>query len=521
MTLRGADVLARSLAAAGLRRVFTLSGNHVMPVFDAALDAGLDLVHVRHEAAAVHMADAWARLTGEAGIALVTGGPGHANAVGALYTALMSESPVVLLSGHAPLGELGKGSFQEMAQAELARPLVKAAWTAQSAAGLGDDIARAVRIARSGRPGPVHLSLPTDALESTVDDGAAAVRSATAFSSSPVPLAQAQVREVLGALAKAARPLLIAGAQLADRKGRLLLARFERASGIPAFVMESPRGVNDPSLGLLAEVLGKADCAFLLAKPVDFTLRFGAAFDAACRAIPLAPGAEARPTLEALAALAEGGEPRSDGWLDEVRTLLDWRPTAWTSLASAPDGPVHPVELGRGVAALLARDPESVFVSDGGEIGQWMQACVGAPHRVINGVAGAIGAALPFGIAAKLARPGSTVVAAMGDGTFGFHLAELDTAVRHGVAVLVVVGNDAAWNAEHQIQLRTYGKDRAHGCELLPSRYERVAEALGGHGEYVSKAADLPAALERAVKSGKPACVNVAIQRLPAPSYRR
>src|SRR5918912_1534203 len=99
---RGADALARALAAAGVKRVFTLSGNHIMPVFDAALDAGLELIHVRHEAAAVHMADAWARLTGEVGIALVTGGPGHANAVSALYTARASQSPVVLLSGHAP-----------------------------------------------------------------------------------------------------------------------------------------------------------------------------------------------------------------------------------------------------------------------------------------------------------------------------------------------------------------------------------------------------------------------------------
>ena len=129
--MRGADVIARSLAVAGVRHVFALSGNHVMPLFDAALDAALSLVHVRHEAAAVHMADAWGRLTGEPGIALVTGGPGHANAVSALYTALASESPLVLISGHAPLDELGKGAFQEMRQAEMALPVTKASWTAQ------------------------------------------------------------------------------------------------------------------------------------------------------------------------------------------------------------------------------------------------------------------------------------------------------------------------------------------------------------------------------------------------------
>ncbi|MDX2221586.1 MAG: thiamine pyrophosphate-binding protein, partial [Rhodospirillaceae bacterium] len=116
--LRGADILARSLARAGLKRIFSLSGNHIMPVYDAAIEARLAITHVRYEGAAVHMADAWARLTGEPGIAMLTGGPGHANGIGALYTALASESPVVLLSGHAPLNELGRGSFQEMRQAD-------------------------------------------------------------------------------------------------------------------------------------------------------------------------------------------------------------------------------------------------------------------------------------------------------------------------------------------------------------------------------------------------------------------
>src|SRR3970040_132993 len=138
-TLRGTDILARALARAGVRHLFSLSGNQIMPVYDAALDARLAITHVRHEGAAVHMADAWGRLTGEAGVALLTGGPGHANGIGALYTALASESPLVMLSGHAPLRELGRVAVQEMAQAELATPVTKASWTARNAAGLGGD----------------------------------------------------------------------------------------------------------------------------------------------------------------------------------------------------------------------------------------------------------------------------------------------------------------------------------------------------------------------------------------------
>src|ERR1043165_7017821 len=170
-SLRGADLLARSLVAAGTRHLFALSGNHVMPVFAAALDTGLELIHVRHEAAAVHMADAWGRLTGKPGIALVTGGPDHANAVGALFTALGAEAPMVLLSGHAATWELGRGGFQELQQAEMAAPVTKASWMAKSTAMLGEDIAEAIRIATSGRPGPVHVSLPSDLLDARIDDG--------------------------------------------------------------------------------------------------------------------------------------------------------------------------------------------------------------------------------------------------------------------------------------------------------------------------------------------------------------
>ena len=125
-------------------------------------------------------------------------------------------------------------------------------------------------------------------------------------------------------------------------------------------------------------------------------------------------------------------------------------------------------------------------------------------------------------MAARRAKPDSTVLAVLGDGTFGFHMAEFDTAFRHNLPFVAVVGNDSCWNAEHQIQLREYGAQRAHGCGLAPAtRYDLVAAALGGHGEFVQDAAELPAALERAFASGKPACVNVLIEGQAAPVVRR
>ena len=167
---RGADIIARTLDAAELTTVFTLSGNHIMMLFDAAIGTRLKLIHVRQEAAAVHMADAWGRLTGRCGVALVSGGPGFTNAAAALYTAKGAEAPLLLLSGHSPTRELGRGSFQELDQAAMAAPAAKASWTCQSAGSLASDLAEAIRIAMSGRPGPVHLSLPSDLLDAHVGE---------------------------------------------------------------------------------------------------------------------------------------------------------------------------------------------------------------------------------------------------------------------------------------------------------------------------------------------------------------
>ena len=537
--VRGADVVARTLVAAGVKRVFALSGNHVMSLFDAAVDAKLEIVHVRHEAAAVHMADAWGRLTGEPGIALVTGGPGHANAVGALYTALAAESPLVLLSGHAPLAELGRGAFQELRQADVAAPLAKASWTASSAVGLEGELARALRTATAGRPGPVHLSLPTDALEAVIPEPAGRV----AFEAPATALPDAAADSVLAQLAAAARPVVLVGPLLLRGHGQAAARQLEAVTRVPVVGFESPRGLSDPSIGAFAAALAQADLVVLLGRHLDYTLQYGAAPTIApgCRFVHIDPDAAAiarsgravgeqlvfTAVADAAAAaerLAEHAARRSwpqRGWQDEVAAAIKYRPPEWATVASPRDGPVHSLETCRAVQKLLDGDPHAVLVCDGGEFGQWAQATLAAPYRITNGPAGAIGAAVPFALAARLAFPDAPVVAMSGDGSFGFHMAEFDSAVRCRAPFVVVVGNDACWNAERQIQIRDYGAERAVGCELLPTRYDRVVAALGGHGEHVTRAADLPAALDRAARSGRPACVNVTIASLPAPRLAR
>ena len=292
-TVRGADIVMRTLERAGHSTIFTLSGNHIMSLFDAAIDTRHRLVHTRHEAAAVHMADAWGRLTGEPGIAMVTGGPGHANAAAALMTAQGQESPLVLLSGHTETTQLGRGGFQELRQAEMAAPMAKASWTAASVATLGADVAKAIRIARSGRPGPVHLSLPSDLLDASIGAEQVVWPEPAAFAAAPVPLNDAAADAVLAIIAGAQRPFLLGGPALASRKGRDLLARIEAATQVPTAIMESPRGFNDATLGAFADAIRRADLVVLLGKAFDFTLRFGEApsIDAACRWVVIDPEA--------------------------------------------------------------------------------------------------------------------------------------------------------------------------------------------------------------------------------------
>jgi len=538
--LRGADIVMRSLARLGCERIFTLSGNHIMALFDAALETKIDLVHVRHEAAAVHMADAWGRLTGKPGVAMVTGGPGHANAVGALYTALGAESPMILLSGHAATWELGRGGFQEIRQAEMAAPVSKASFTATAAPTLGRDIGEAWRIAVAGRPGPVHLSLPSDLLEERVESNA--IVWPQARGGTPPALSDAVADATLAALAEAARPIILAPPQLSGVSGRGLLKKLEAAVNAPAVIIESPRGIADATLGAFSDLVARADLIVLLGKALDFTTRWasGKGFDPNVRLIAIDPEAalveraaremdgrlvlgaiaDVRAAAEALIARAAAMKPRTGEWLRQARAALDNRPANWATITGQTANRLHPAEVFRVLRPYVEREPDTVLICDGGEFAQWGQSMLPVRRRMINGVGGSIGGSLSFANAARLAEPNAPVFVVLGDGTIGFHLAEFETAVRRKLPFVAILGNDALWNAESQIQLREYGRDRMHGCELTPARYDLVVAALGGHGEHVEKAADLPGAIERALASRKPACINVMIESIAAPVIR-
>jgi len=532
--MTGAELLVQTLSAAGVTRIYSLSGNQIMPIFDACLDAGIKIVHTRHEAACVFMADAWAQLTGQVGICLVTAAPGAANALGPLYTARQSESPIVFLTGDSPVVLDGRGAFQELDQVPMTAPLTKLSFRATSTNALGNDMARAISTALSARPGPVHVALPFDVIAG--DAGGAEVPASTAFSPAVRRLRREDLESLTEALAAAKAPLVVCGpAMNLTRYGEGLSALAD-AVDAPVVAMESPRGLNDPSLGDFSQAVAKSDLIVSLGKPLNFALGFGSTdvclptckwmvIDAEAEerararlnlADRLVLAIDADPQAAAAALIKTGtGDTGRDAWRTEVADYVAERGYSLSEMVSGER--ITSAMLCAAVQRLVEATTESVVISDGGEFGQWSQAITRPTHRIINGPAGAIGGALCYAVAAKQAKPDATVFALMGDGTVGFHLAEFETAVRENTPFVVVIGNDGRWNAEHLIQMRDYGPERMIGCTLSDARYDEAVRGLGGHGEYVTDPADLDGALTRAANSGKVACVNVIIEGVPAP----
>ncbi len=541
----GAHLVTDALVSAGVKTVFSLSGNQIMPIYDACIDAGIRIVHVRHEAAAVHMADAWAQLTGSVGVALVTAAPGLTNGLSPLFSARCAESPVLLLSGDSPLAADGMGAFQELAQTAVTAPLVKANMRPRLAAELKKDVCAAITVALSGRPGPVHVALPFDLLQQAVADDTVVACAAPARKR--VEPAADVLKSVSDRIAQAQRPLILTGPMQNESRAGRRLAQARAALGVPVVPMESPRGLRDPMLGSFAGALARADLVVLLGKPLDFTLDFGRvpAWQPQAQVVVIDPEqhlierarqllgarlayaarADADAVLEGLTRVATArADAGKKAWLAEVAAATAFRelkPGSVKTATGAPDvTPALPTDICAAVQQVLDGAEDPILICDGGEFGQWAQAYCRAPTRVINGVSGAIGGGLCHAIAASLARPDATIVALMGDGTVGFHLAEFETAVREGARFLAVVGNDSRWNAEHVIQMREYGADRLIGCQLSPSvRYDLAVAGLGAQGAYVTAPALLPQALAQARRDGRAACINVELNGQAAPVY--
>jgi acetolactate synthase-1/2/3 large subunit len=532
--VNGATLLARALRGGGVGPVFTLSGHQILPIYDAGLDEQLRFVDTRHEGAAAHMADGWGRLTGRPGVALVTAAPGHTKALTGVATAWMSESPLLLLSGGTEVLHVGRGGFQELDQLTMIGPISKGAWMPRTAEELPGLVARALRVATSGVPGPVHLTLPYDVLHQAVDEEAVMMPSPGQFARVPQAAPAHQIVQLLDLLGAAKRPIVLAGPSAARGRAAEALRELSDLTGLPYLPIDSAVGLGEPSLHGLPRVIPSCDLVILLARQ-DFAIDFAAerTIAPAARIVQVAPDAaaigrnrpvdvgiigDAETVLGQLLDAARARRWPASGWRAELDAMRAAELARTHPFERADDEPVHPLRVAAAVRDRLR--PGDCVALDGGDFVRWARWLFGGgPYELLtNGKLGALGPGIPLAMAATLARPEARSVAFVGDGTFGFHAMELDTAVRHNLPLVAIVGNDAGWATERHRQRQVYGPDRLVAADLLPTRYDRVAADLGAHGEHVERPEQLAPALERAFASRRPACINVDIASIRAPS---
>lgn len=550
MTPRGAHLALRCLKLEGVKKLFTIVGDTILPICDAAVDEGMELVDTRHEAAALHMADAWTRVTGEPAVALVTGGPGFANAISALPPIHASESPVILLAGCGELAERGMYGFQEIDQVGLAAPATKGSWMVPDRRRIPDMIATAFRTALEGRRGPVHLTIPIDIQEAAVAESDLRAYPPDEYRRPGVGLGDpALVQQAIAVLREAERPVVVAANAARASLAPQTLRDFIETTNLPCFTIEQARGLlsddhplcfgyADPALNETAKHFREADAVLLLGKRLDHRYRYGRApfFDAAAKLIQVDPspaeigrnrgvhvgilgdiGAVVRQMTDA-ARDAGPGVGRWTGVAAWRRRLAETRAAQRRRFEAlgTDDTPLHAMRVLRDVDAVT--DDDTVLVVDGGDFAGWARSYLKARNPggwLRLGPLGQLGCGVPYAIAAKLARPEADVLLLIGDGSFGFYGIEYDTAVRHGAAFTAVMGCDALWGIDRNFQLAYYG--RAVGTELRPVRYDKMVGALGGYGEHVTQPGEIGPAIRRARESGRPSLVSVAIRNTPCP----
>jgi acetolactate synthase-1/2/3 large subunit len=536
-------------AAHGIDTMFTLSGAHVFPLYDAAVggkagveggEAPMRLVDVRHEQTAVFAAEGLAKLTRTPGLAVVTAGPGVTNAVSGITTAHFNGSPLVVLGGRAPDNRWGTGALQELDQPPLLAPVTKLAATVHETAAIGGSVSDAVALAAAPHRGPVFLDVPMDSLFSYAD---VAVPTPTAPGrAEPDP---DDVDEVVRLLADAHHPVLVLGGDVWAGGAEDAALRFAEGTGIPVVPNGMGRGVLPAGHPLLVTrargaAFGGADLVIVVGTPLDFRLGYGVfgGTDGAApaRVVHVADSAAVLSSHATTAATVVGDLGLAlDALLAGVQGLLR-RPTYddWAGgllerarAASAADAadlasdrdPIHPARIYGELLPRLADD--AVVIGDGGDFVSYAGKYV-EPARpggwLDPGPYGCLGTGLGYAIAARVARPSSQVVLMLGDGAAGFSLLDVDTLVRHRLPVVMVVGNNGIWGLEKHPMQFLYSYDVA--AELQPgTRYDEVVRALGGDGETVASPAGLGAALDRAFASEVPYLVNVLTD--PAIAYPR
>ena len=520
--------IARFLKARGVDRIFGLQGGHIQPIWDHAAQLGIRIIDVRHEVAAVHMAHAHAELTGELGVAMVTAGPGVTNTTTGVANASLARAPVLVIGGCTSRAQANLGPLQDIPHVDILRPVTRQSRTLRVA----DQVIREFDegVARAfgdlGEPGPVYLEIPTDVLRTHVPTNLVLEEWMQRKKPRVIPPDAAVVADAVEVLWSAKRPLVVTGRGARDAGPQIV--RLLDALGAVYLDTQESRGLvpsDHPTVvgAARAAAMTEADTVFLIGRKLDYQLGYGspAVFPKA-KFVRLAdtagelidnrrgePEIFATPALALDAIVTEAGNrsPAVDRtWREGLQKRhRDRSAKAGQHYTTGSDGGVDP----RAIFQALRDNakPDYIAIADGGDLLSFARVGLDARTYMDAGAFGCLGVGTPYAIAAALAYPGRQVICVTGDGAFGLNAMEIDTAVRHGAKIVVIVSNNAAWNIERLDQETNYG-GRVVGTLLANSDYAAMARALGAHGERLEKPEDLPAAIERALANA-PAVIDV------------
>jgi acetolactate synthase-1/2/3 large subunit len=537
----GGWLVAKALKREGVEVVFTLSGGHIASIYDGCVREGIRVVDTRHEQAAVHAAEGWAKCTRTPGVALLTAGPGVTDGVTGVANAYLAGSPVLVIGGAAPLSLWDRGALQEMNQIDLLRPITKWARTVHETSRLAEYVSIAFRQMLNGKPGPAFLEMPMDVLNNFLDTDAAFDPGEPSYyrpASRTVPEADS-ILKATAILEQAQRPVIMAGTAVWWCDGAEPLRRLAERIQAPVFLNGAGRGCLPPTHPLFftaarRKALEGADTILAIGTRMDFRLNHGQPplipekaqliwFDLSGEDIGVNRGAAVGLVGDvglSMSQVTEATKQHAENdWLKYIRTEEHKALERDVAALNSDAVPIHPMRFCREIRDFI--DEDTTVVGDGGDI-------VSYGGKVINvykpgywldpGPMGCLGTGTGFAMAAQIARPGKKVLILHGDGAFGLNGMEFESMVRQKVPVVSIIGNDGAWGQIKHPQKSLVG--HATAAELSPGiRYDKVVEALGGYGELVERPQDIRPALERAFASGLPACINVLID--PEKPYGR
>ncbi|RNL80564.1 thiamine pyrophosphate-binding protein [Halostreptopolyspora alba] len=534
--ISGGHLVAKALKAEGVEVIYTLCGGHIIDIYDGCVDEGIDVIDVRHEQVAAHAADAYARITGRPGCAVVTAGPGTTDAVTGVANAFRAESPMLLIGGQGSLSQHKMGSLQDLPHVDLMTPITKFAASIPATERVADIVSMAFREAHHGSPGPAYLEIPRDILDAKVPVSKARIPQAGHYRASTHSAGDPDsVAKLAELVSKAEKPCILLGSQTWTCRATDSAIEFVRQLDVPAYMNGSGRGTlppGDPHHLQLSRryAFQNADLIIVVGTPFDFRMGYGKRLstDATVvqidldyrtvgknRDIDLGIVGDAGRVLSAVTEMNAGNQSvdsaQRKAWLEELRAVEDEAYQKRLPRQLSDSTPIDPYRLVHEINEFLTED--SIYIGDGGDIvtfsGQVVQPK--APgHWMDPGPLGTLGVGVPFIMAAKQAMPHKEIVCLFGDGAFSLTGWDFETLVRFDMPFIGIVGNNSSMNQIRYGQAEKYGVDRGRvGNTLGDVPFGEFAKMLGGYGEDVSNPADIRPAMERARESGKPSLINV------------